>query len=993
MKLYLNIFICLFAVGNLGAQGPWQMTGRTHSELDWFTLETEHYNVHYHNGIEDIAERGASIAEQVWQPLLDQLDMDTIPKIDIIFTTQDEIMNGYALWTYQTFIWVDQNDAAIWLEDDKWLFQVVAHELQHIVLLHGARSWLPEPFGSFLFSGMPGWFVEGSAEYFTERWRPWRADISHKYHVLTNQMDTMDPHHDGFSKMKYWSDRFGDSTIAKTLHYRNDWKMFDFEEGFKEATGVDLHQFEEDWRRHMNTYYYGYRSQKESLDEVGTVTALPIKKGLRFAFSPDSLRIAMTGIDKNGQFDQSLMIATRDTLEPDSSGIDNFLKSLFSSKDDTSETDGKPKPSYDKEEVDFGNFHEALSWSPDGEQLAYAKYHFGDYQSIIWDVKVVDIETGESRWITESQRASHPAWSPDGNSIAFVAHKNNTTNLYTIHPDGTGQKKLTAFDDDTQIITLDWSPDGKSIAMAKAGPDGNLDIYILDIASGSLERVTENPSVDYLPIWHPDGKKITFTSHRGSTPNLHTVDLTSGKQIQNTDVADALWGVQWIPGGDEIFARTTGDVDSNRVVAVDPSREKTTEPLTMRDQFTRWRTTMPPIVLDEVDEYIAPSIISNKPYKFYNNIRHFMSFGMPYFDGSGAFGLTSFTDGTGRHIFQALGSYDWTGRTKPTLSLAYVNAEHGPVWSVVYNHNFSWSVREYDRSKSGLQETLDGVVFNMSVPYNFGESMSSSHAYGISLSMYNRQAVIGDSLDSETGEILQTPSFGFTELPEPESGREGILSLQYAWVNRRPESSFLYLPKQGFGVLARMDAGIKALKSDFDYQKITLDGFVNIPLGPTALFIRTKTLAMFGNPPSQDTLALTKDHSYYLPGAAASQPGGTIMFPETHNIRGWNNVRMGNKLVFGTVEYRIPLIPQLPINVLGFTAGSMTAAVFSDFGNAWTDSQPDWITTAGYEVKIALQAGSMPLLNIGIGKAQQISEWEDGKTPEFYARLALINPF
>ncbi len=150
---------------------------------------------------------------------------------------------------------------------------------------------------------------------------------------------------------------------------------------------------------------------------------------------------------------------------------------------------------------------------------------------------------------------------------------------------------------------------------------------------------------------------------------------------------------------------------------------------------------------------------------------------------------------------------------------------------------------------------------------------------------------------------------------------------------------------------------------------------------------------MFGNPPSQDTLALTKDHSYYLPGAAASQPGGNIMFPETHNIRGWNNVRMGNKLVFGTVEYRIPLIPQLPINVLGFTAGSMTAAVFSDFGNAWTDSQPDWITTAGYEVKIALQAGSMPLLNFGIGKAQQISEWEDGKTPEFYARLALINPF
>ncbi|MBT3217303.1 MAG: BamA/TamA family outer membrane protein [Candidatus Marinimicrobia bacterium] len=992
MKHFTNIIFCLFVTVHLGAQGPWQLTGRSHSELDWFTLETDHYNVHYHNGIEDIAERGASIAEQVWPLLLEQLDMDTIPRIDIIFTTQDEIMNGYALWTYQTFIWVDQNDAALWLEDDKWLFQVLSHELQHIVLLHGARSWVPEPFGSFIISGMPGWFVEGTAEYYTERWRPWRADISHKYHVMTNKMDSMDPHHDGFSKMKYWSDRFGDSTIAKTLHYRNDWKIFDFEEGFKKATSVDLDQFEEDWRRHMNTYYYGYRSQKESLDEVGTITSLPIMKAVRYVLSPDSLRIAITGYDNEDQLDMSLYIATRDTSKPDTSSFELFFTNLFGDDEDTTETASNPKPIYDLEEIDYGAMHSAISWSPDSKELTYAKYHFSDYQSIVWDIRVVEIETGKGRWITESMRASHPAWSPDGEKIALVAHQNNISNLYTINTDGTGQKKLTDFNNDTQIMSLAWSPDGNSIAMAKAGPDGNMDIYTHSIATGEMSRVTDNPSVDYLPIWHPDGKQITFTSHRGSTPNLHTVDLTSGNQIQNTDVADALWGVQWVPGGDKIFARTIGDVDSNRVIEVDPSRESTTTPLTMRDEFTRWRTTMPPIVLDEVDVSIPPSINRNEPYKFYKNIKHFMSFALPFPDGS-SFGITSFTDGTGRHLFQGTVVYDWSGGTKPAYGLAYINAEHGPVWSLVYNHNFRWDIREYDKSKSGLRETLDGVIFNMTVPYNFGDNLSSSHFFGVSLEMHNRQAAIGDSLNPETGEILQTSTFGFTDLPMPESGKEGIVSLQYAWLNRRPNASNIFLPKQGFGLLTRLDIANKAFLSDFDYQRVTLDAFVNVPLGPTALFLRTKGMAMFGDPPAQDTLALTKDNSLYFPGGRTSLMGGAVSFPETHNIRGWDGVRMGNKLIFGTAEFRFPFISELPINVLGFTLGSMTGALFTDFGNVWVDEQTDLITTAGYELKVALKLGSAPIFIFGIGEAQRISEWQDGNNPNYYARLSLINPF
>ena len=359
--------ILFFFITSIGYSQTWAWTNRTHGELVWNTITTKNFRIHYHNGIEQIAKEGASISEQALPILLEQMDLKDIPIIDIIFTTEDEIMNGFAGPTYQTFIWVDQNDAAIWLEDEKWLFQVVSHELQHIVFFHRVKTWLPEPW-SYLLSKTPGWVVEGLAEYETEKWRPYRAEISHKYHVLKNNMDSMDPHHDGFSKLLYWSNRFGDSTIVQTLSDRNNFGLFDFKSSFKKNVGIDVDQFNEDWRRHMNTYYYGYRSQKESIEEVGQVFTLPIDKLVGFNFSSDSSKMAIIGMDNKMQRDMSLYVFNRDTLKEKEirekrlkSGEDKkknknsgFLSRIFKNKDKDvlKEKKFKPVVVWKREEID-----------------------------------------------------------------------------------------------------------------------------------------------------------------------------------------------------------------------------------------------------------------------------------------------------------------------------------------------------------------------------------------------------------------------------------------------------------------------------------------------------------------------------------------------------------------------------------------------------------------------------------------------------------------
>ena len=115
MKKLFVFIVFLSAVCAQPFRAPltWAWTGRVHPELEWYTISTDNFNVHYHQDLEEIARRGAVIAEDVLPTLLKQMDLDSIPTIDIVFTAADEVANGFASYFYSTFIWVGQNDTAL----------------------------------------------------------------------------------------------------------------------------------------------------------------------------------------------------------------------------------------------------------------------------------------------------------------------------------------------------------------------------------------------------------------------------------------------------------------------------------------------------------------------------------------------------------------------------------------------------------------------------------------------------------------------------------------------------------------------------------------------------------------------------------------------------------------------------------------------------------------------------------------------------------------
>ena len=92
-----------------------------------------------------------------------------------------------------------------------------------------------------------------------------------------------------------------------------------------------------------------------------------------------------------------------------------------------------------------------------------------------------------------------------------------------------------------------------------------------------------------LPIWHPDGEKISFTGLYDYTPNLYTYDIKTGKTIQNTDIGDAVMGIQWNKETSTITAMTLNTVDSARVVSINPKRLAKKTKVNMNPKYSSWR--------------------------------------------------------------------------------------------------------------------------------------------------------------------------------------------------------------------------------------------------------------------------------------------------------------------------------------------------------------------------------------------------------------------
>jgi TolB protein len=123
-----------------------------------------------------------------------------------------------------------------------------------------------------------------------------------------------------------------------------------------------------------------------------------------------------------------------------------------------------------------------------------------------------------------------PAWSPDGQSLAYVSFEERLPSVYVQFLPTGERKRVSARAGVNQAPA--WSPDGKKLALTLSTRDGNLDVYVLDLATQALTRITDDPGIDTEPQWSKDGQTIYFTSDRAGGPQIYRVGTRSGDKPQ-----------------------------------------------------------------------------------------------------------------------------------------------------------------------------------------------------------------------------------------------------------------------------------------------------------------------------------------------------------------------------------------------------------------------------------------------------------------------------
>ena len=114
-----------------------------------------------------------------------------------------------------------------------------------------------------------------------------------------------------------------------------------------------------------------------------------------------------------------------------------------------------------------------------------------------------------------------PAWSPDGQWIAYVSFENHASAIF-VQRVRTGERRQVSARAGINGAPA-YSPDGSKLALTLSGSSGNLDIYVLDLATQALTRITDDPAIDTEPAWSPDGKTLYFTSDRAGGPQIYRV--------------------------------------------------------------------------------------------------------------------------------------------------------------------------------------------------------------------------------------------------------------------------------------------------------------------------------------------------------------------------------------------------------------------------------------------------------------------------------------
>ncbi len=501
-------------------------------KLKWQTLQTEHFNIHFHNGEEELAYRMGGISEKVYVKLSAQLQWKPWGRTEVVMVDNTDAANALATtlpYNYVLLFVTSPNGTSSLNYYENWLEDLFTHEFTHILHIDKYGSivkplrWI---FGKIVTpNGLtPGWVREGIAVYDeSEKGRGRNnnsfSDMMLRTDILNKQFLAIDeavgfkidwpsshaPYIYGGAFWQYLADTYGPEKITEFITRYGD-SLWLFSLNNKARNTYNNKNFLKLWREWKESLQVKYEKVEEGLKAKGLTSLDKIAhvNGTLLAptVSPDGKKLVYCKTDK----DVSPQIRLLD---------------LESKKDEL---------------LLKGRATEQISFSPDGKKIVFSSTGKYKYFYVFNDVYELDLETKKLSVITKGQRASDPDYSPDGKSIVFVKNKSGSTQLYLYDRETKNEKQITQAPSFTQFSNPRFSPDGQKLVVS-AWMNGNRDIYIFDLQGKILQQVTHDAAIDNQPRFSADGKWIYFTSDRSGISNIYKIFIDSDKGVTQPEEA------------------------------------------------------------------------------------------------------------------------------------------------------------------------------------------------------------------------------------------------------------------------------------------------------------------------------------------------------------------------------------------------------------------------------------------------------------------------
>jgi len=519
-----------------------------YSDFEWRLLESEHFQLYFYEGEEELARLALDAAEVGYRDLRVKFAHEVKGRIPLIIYSSHQDFEQTNITPY----FLPEGVAGLtefargrvlipyggsWPE----FRTTLVHELVHVF----QRSYLDETFSRYFRPGglePPLWFTEGLAVHWSEE-RDREADMVLRDLVLNGGLPTIEEfwRYDGSftvyklgqSMLDYIGLHYGEDRIH--LFYRDLWRWRTFEEGIEDLLGISARELSARWAFDLKERYF---PEVEEAEPAAFASRPLTRAGAEF--KPVPLPDSLPGLPRGFAF---------------LSGRDGFTNVYLASRDGeesgvTSVVEGERKAGFES----FHEYRSRMDVAADGTLIFVSQHRDQD--------EVVLFSLTERRVIERHRFADlvgllSPSFSADGRRFVVSGlSRDGHSDLYLYDRDRSRLRRLTH--DRYQDLDPAYSPWEEAVVWASdraaGGESGKVaNLFRLDLTSGAIRQLTRGEWKDAAPVFDLERRGLMFVSDRDGWRNVYWIDETgTGRRL--TQSLDAIFDPRPVRGEPRFLA-------------------------------------------------------------------------------------------------------------------------------------------------------------------------------------------------------------------------------------------------------------------------------------------------------------------------------------------------------------------------------------------------------------------------------------------------------